>query len=256
MRLDWDRRDWLAVVDERLDHQESGRCRSDPIASGRFRVLLETLNESRTGDQTQYGLERDVPEDVTLGEALVWAREHAVAVQVRLAGGDSPDLYSAGEMRLDLPVLPEGFAVSPRRAAEWGFIDRTLDDEPIRWDVMLEVEHDPFTTKHEWYAASASARSRWWSALDGLPDCDPIELKDEVSAPVIARNTPGAMTWFLPPAPIAVVRVIGRTRDEATEAAIGVATKAAESVGWDATRFWAEDAYPTGSKPGRWNAHL
>jgi hypothetical protein len=192
----------------------------------------------------------------SLGEALSWAREHAVSVHVRLAGGDTPADYSAGEIPLEFPELPPGFEVTPRRAGDWRFIDRGLNEDPIQWDVLLNADHDPLTI-HGWYDASTVAPTEWWIALGTSRECETIELAETLPPLGKGLDENGTVTgWTYSASPIAVVRVTGRTRDEATETASTIATKAARAAGWDTASFWAEDAYPTGSKPALWNAHL
>ena len=219
-------------------------------------MLLDTLPNSATDSGSQYTSDYDAPSEVSLDDAVSWAQTHAVSVHVRLAGGDTPADYSAGEIPLEFPALPPGFCVAPRRAGDWRFIDRTLDEDPIQWDVLLNTDHDPLTI-HEWYDASAVARTEWWTALGSSPECETIELAETLPPLGKGVDTDGTVRgWTYSASPFAVIRVTGRTRDDATEEASTIATTTARAVGWDTAAFWAEDAYPTGSKPARWNAHL
>jgi hypothetical protein len=83
-----DRANWIAFVSEELGEDEAG-----PIATARFSVMLE--RESNDGDDVKV-----TEESMSLGDALVWGRERATRVLVRL-GGLGDHAYTAGDVPIE-----------------------------------------------------------------------------------------------------------------------------------------------------------
>jgi len=97
-------------------------------------------------------------EDVTLAEGLRWARERADDVRVRI--GD--ELFSAGTAAIEgLAVLADGLVVERRRPVSEEWRDRTDADEPIGWQVEVDLtppRHAPGAP--EWDAVVAEIANR------------------------------------------------------------------------------------------------
>jgi hypothetical protein len=97
------------------------------FASARFRGYIDL--GPGVGDEI---------EDASIDEALVWARERATVVLVRL--WDS-DYFSAGERNPDPDRYrewpPDGLDVRPRRPRGLEALDNTEADPPALWDLRL-----------------------------------------------------------------------------------------------------------------------
>ena len=98
--------------------------------------LAATFSASAGADEEVEGL--------TLDEALAWARSRSEQVIVRL--GDRRRLFSAGTEPIPgLPAWPPQDLALPlvrRRPGPERWKDRTGDDEPIPWCVVVAVQHD------------------------------------------------------------------------------------------------------------------
>jgi len=88
------------------------------------------------------GVEQRGPQGVSADEAIAWARGHARLVFIR--PGDSPHYYSAGaepgnagRERLTPPWPVEGGRPARRRMAGLEYLDRTVLDPPIAWEVTI-----------------------------------------------------------------------------------------------------------------------
>jgi hypothetical protein len=219
----------------------------DYIALGVFSAQIES-------DET--GLEPG-PERASAEDAIAWGRARAATVIVRCCESWENTFYSAGEKAARgqngdiLPVWPKGgLGLQPRRLPGWEHLDRTLDDEPIEWDVVLGTDVLPQPTR---FAAAFEPA-----------------LRREDSLRVVAidvRPAPVAQGGYIVLASDTVrvhVRITARTEAEATELAGDAGRRAidaalAESAA-DPSRHrvgeWQGDAYPTGSIAAAYNAGL
>jgi hypothetical protein len=125
----------IAFVGERSDEEDVFRW------SGLFDVHWETL------EGTGYGRG---PEGVPVEEAIAWAREHAVFVNVRVGDGDP--WYSAGERHLselgdedgdeELVWPAEGLVIRPR--PDGTPLDGSVQE--IAWRLQAEADDVPQPT--------------------------------------------------------------------------------------------------------------
>jgi hypothetical protein len=114
-----------AHLAEVLDADEHGHL----WATGRFLANVPSHED---------GVVIHPPEALTLRDAVVWAREHAKRVLVRVHDCEECSFYSAGRVALDgVPALPQTLELSRRRAPGWEFPDRSAGEEPIDWDVKV-----------------------------------------------------------------------------------------------------------------------
>lgn len=99
-----------------------------PVAMARFMATAYDADERPLGHV----------EDLSLEDALAWARDRGKVVEVRLSGWGE-NLYSAGVEPSEAPPLAEAPPITRRRPAGWEFLERTEADEPIEWDVVVEA---------------------------------------------------------------------------------------------------------------------
>jgi len=107
-----------AFIAEEVQFDERG-----PIATGRFLGNVQTEDGAITDS---------IDRELSLAEAIRWARERVPRVVVRIAG-EEPTLDTAVDHTRTL---------RRRRPAGWEFLDRTSADPPILWDVIVEMEKD------------------------------------------------------------------------------------------------------------------
>jgi hypothetical protein len=115
------------LIDEMSECDELG-----PVALARFSAGLYDVGERRL----------DYVEDVSLEDALVWSRDRAAVVEVRLSGWGE-NLYSAGSEASEAPLLAEAPPITPRRPAGWEFLDRTEADEMSSWKLRWRTPFGP-----------------------------------------------------------------------------------------------------------------
>jgi hypothetical protein len=233
-----DRAKSIAFVYEEVGADEAG-----PIATALFTATMER----KSGDEAPVEV---AEEAMSLDEALVWGRDRASRVVVRL-GGVGDHLYTAGEVPVDdARPLAEAPSVQPRRLPGWEFVDRTMADPPIPWDVIVEGYQPAQAVGTKYQPFDGSVGGRWAASLADAP-IEVVELRTDW-----AIEQPRGRTWVrLARFPVAVVRVKARTVEEArsvTNSLIGETTAGA-SEAWSVR---ARDAYPTGSASAQANARI
>jgi hypothetical protein len=225
--------------------EEVGEDEAGPIAKALFSLTLER--------QSGQGAAVEVAEEsMSLDDALVWARDRASRVLVRL-GGFGDHLYTAGEVPVeDARPLAEAPPVHSRRLPGWEFVDRTMADPPISWDVVVEGYQPAQAIGTKYQPFDSAVGERWAASLGDAP-IPVIELRTDW-----AIEQPKGRTWVrLARFPVAVVRVQARTVEEArsvTDHLLAETTGAADTVA--AWRVRASAAYATGSAPARANARV
>ena len=105
-----------AFITDDLDFDELG-----PIATGFFSGSVQTDDA---------GIVDAVDEEMSLAEAIRWARERTDRVVVRIAG-EEPCFDTEVDVTRRL---------GRRRPTGWEFLDRTSTDPPILWDVIVEMK--------------------------------------------------------------------------------------------------------------------
>lgn len=235
-----DRANWIAFVSEELGEDEAGL-----IATARFSVMLER----QLGDGPTVEI---ADESMALDDALVWARERATRVLVR-RGGFGDHAYTAGDMPIeDTPPLSEALPVQARRAPGWEFLDRTVADPPISWDVVVEGYQPALTVGTKYQPFDGAVGERWAASLHDAP-IQVVELRTDWTI-----DQPSGRTWVrLAQFPVAVVRVQARTVGEArsvTDHLLAETTGAADTAAAWGVR--ASAAYATGSAPACANARV
>jgi hypothetical protein len=240
MGVQADRADWVAFVSEELSEDEAG-----PIATARFSVMLE--RQSGGGDDVEI-----TEESMSLDNALAWAHERATRVLVR-RGGFGDHAYTAGEVPIeDMPPLSEALPVEPRRVPGWEFLDRTVADPPISWDVVVEGYQPAMAVGSKYQPFDGVVGERWAASLNDAP-IQVVELRADW-----AIEQPRGRTWVrLAQFPVAVVRVQARTAEEArsvTDHLLAETTGTADTAA--AWGLRASAAYATGSAPARANARV
>jgi hypothetical protein len=226
----------VARLDEKLDEDDRG-----PIATGLFWGAIEAPDVPwPNGD----AIESPIP----LADALAWARARADRVSVIVNG----EIFSAGRIPLDDPALDETLQYQRRRHVLWEFLDRTDDDPPIPWDVVVELD----TFRGGDVASEGRLNplvAQWRAEIEGSRDC---QLLDFATPTGVIGKAGGGWTGYAT-TPIVLLRLDARTHAGASRAAVAVAEDAARSAGWDPLpEFSVGGAYATGSRPAGWNAHL
>lgn len=250
---------WVAWIAEEVDDDEKG-----PIALGLFSGHLEAFGPDEPEDALDDewwppydGFSRLPPDP-----AVAWGCQRAARVIVRVCDSWENTHYSAGEVHLTwhgkpLPQWDEAdVSLGRRRLPEWEFVDRTEDDEAISWDVLIGA------TQVDGRAVPAFA-GHWRRALATNESVEIIGFEEDPTYEEVA-SWPDQMrqsglsfitTWGASPAR-AVMRLPGRTVDEARQRAIEAAENAANvamtelGVGmtgrgvWD----WHAEAFPSDSR--------
>jgi hypothetical protein len=233
-----DRANWIAFVSEELGEDEAG-----PIATARFSVTLER----RSGD----GASVEIEDSMSLDDALVWARERASRVIVQ-PGGFGVQANTAGDLPVEeMRPLSEALPIKPRRLPGWEFVDRTMADTPISWDVVVEA-YQAGRRPGEWRPFDRGVGERWGALLGAAP-IEVIELRSNWV--VLRRFERG---WTQPAEfAAAVLRVRARSVEEARSVADSLVRDAIGTT--TASTPWslrAAGAYPTGSAAARSNARV
>jgi hypothetical protein len=143
------------------------------------------------------------PQSVPVDEALAWGRGMADVVLIR--AGES-GYHSAGAAQPDgreLPEWQEGQEFARRRAVSAAYLDRTDDDEPILWQIGLQVTI-PVSELGSFPEEFNSAVARDERVIDPVPYDDPtpddgaLTDRSELAAEqkvVHARFRLSARTW-------------------------------------------------------------
>jgi hypothetical protein len=246
----------IAWIAEDVGDDEQG----GPMALGVFSAHVE-------GDDLPEGFESG-PDEVSIDDALSWARARADVVVVRY---DSPSTgtthFSAGPRQPKWPEAPlpawppPDLDLSRRRLSEWRHLDRNPDDPPISWDVVVTITQGWGDPVHG-FAADFAAR------LDNRAG---VEVVDWVAGPgggLRPEDLQGVVAYYEPPGNVAanaLVRVEASTVAQAEEAACraaracaDAALEAAGGVERHDVFRWAVDAaaYPTGSEAAEMNAGI
>ena len=156
---------WV-LLDEMADRDELG-----PVALALFIGFLFTRSEKRL----------EYVEGLSLDAALVWARERATRVEVRLSGFDA-NSYSAGSQPTPAPPIERAGEIVWRRPAGWEFLDRTEADDPIAWDVVIDADRvtlDLLATE-----GSGTVGRSWQRAVDATPGCQVQLMRDSRPRPL------------------------------------------------------------------------
>ena len=83
----------------------------------------------------------DGPDAVPIEDALAWARERAERIVVRVDRHGEQEFSAGREPVGSLPPWPPAdYVPVRRRAAGSEYMDRTTDDEPIAWAVLIVVQ--------------------------------------------------------------------------------------------------------------------
>jgi hypothetical protein len=227
----------IARLHETLDEDELG-----PIATGLFQGAIEALGVPwPDGD----AIESPIP----LPDALEWAWARADRVSVIA----DDQVFSAGRVPLADPPLDEGRIYERRRHVLWWFVDRSEDDPPISWDVVVELD-----ARRVGDVAGGGELNRlgerWRGELEASAGCRLLAMA--TSAEVVGNAGDGWTAYVA--TPMALMRLEDRTHAGAGRAAVAVAEHAARSAGWEPPppTFSVDGAYPTGSRLARRNAHL
>ena len=228
---------WV-LLDEMADRDELG-----PVALALFMGFLFTRSEKRL----------EYVEGLSLDAALVWARERAPRVEVRLSGFDATS-YSAGSEPTASPPIETAGQIVRRRPAGWEFLDRTEADDPIAWDVVIDA--DRVTLNRLATEGSGTAGRSWRKAIDEIPGCQVQLMRGKPAAPPPMEGTPGAWAAYTHE-PLAVLRVQARTAKAAMETAADTALTAGRKLGAvsDAS-LRATGAYAAGSRAAQLNTRL
>lgn len=116
-----------AFITDDLEFDERG-----PIATGFFGGSLQTEDG---------GILDAIDEQMSVAEAIRWARERTDNVIVRITGE---------EPCFDTELDPSR-EFGRRRPTGWEFLDRTSAEPPISWDVILEMRPDePLSSDGTW----------------------------------------------------------------------------------------------------------
>jgi hypothetical protein len=235
-----DRANWIAFVSEELGEDEAGL-----IATARFSVMVER----QSGDDPTVEI---ADESMALDDALVWARERATRVLVR-RGGFGDHAYTAGDVPVeDRPPLSEALPVKRRRLPGWEFVDRTMADPPISWDVVVEAYQPGLRPGATWQPFDHRVGEQWAASLAAAL-IEVVELRSDWE-----MVRPFERGWTQPAEfAAAVLRVQGRTVEEARSVADGLVRDAIRTA--TTPTPWslrAAGAYPTGSAPARANARV
>ena len=202
------------------------------------------------GDRIEEG-----PERAAAGEAIAWARERAGTVIVRCNESWENTFYSAGDTPAvgedgrAMPAWPAGgLDLGRRRLPGWEHLDRTSDDEPIEWEVVIGTDVVP---QPEGFADGFEAALRADSAVEVVAVS--ISEPPDVAEGEYAIYSGSTVRMH--------VRTTGRTLAEAVAAATSAAGRAIDAALLpDSSRpyifDWQGDAYPVGSIAASYNAHL
>lgn len=143
------------------------------------------------------------PQFAPVEEALAWGRGRADVVLIR--SGES-HYYSAGARQpegRELPEWPAGAQFTRRRAPSAAYLDRTGDDDPILWQIRLQVSV-PVRDLGEFPAAFNAAVAADERVVDAAPYADPTPDSSgatdyshlAAATPVVnARFNLSARTW-------------------------------------------------------------
>ena len=226
-------------------HEHFEFDRRGPIATGVFDCEL------RDADGELLGIYADPP--LGYADALAWGRSRADRVSVRITGNGE---YSAGRVAGADPPVDESAVFLRRRPPGWEFLDRTEDDPPILWDVIVDVG-----TRSASQIASdgrlTELGEHWLAALRSA--CEVIEVTKTGADGRIHTQTDGNLVWSsgLSTTRAAVVRLEARSWRAARQAAINAAAGAAEAAEWTPTPMVsAEHAFATGSHAAHKNARV
>lgn len=237
----------IAHLSEVIDHDE----RDGPMSTGLFNGAIEAPDVAwPNGDA--------IASPVPLPEALKWARSRADRISVVLDG----QAFSAGRFPLSGPPLDESRRFQRRRHAGWEFLDRTDDDPPIEWDVVVHVD----TLRAAEIATCGRLTPlgrRWKVAFDGAATGRLLDITTSGSDGRISDRpfeSGGrdlvARTWWAT-TPVALLRLTARTPHAASRAAVAASEDAARAAGWDPPPgFSVDGVYATGSSTADSNAHL
>jgi hypothetical protein len=218
--------------------------RRGPVALGRF--AGEVLGGSALGVAHEY-----TDGELTLPEAVSWARSRADRVSVSIAGLGT---FSAGRVLGSDPPLDESITLHQRRAPGWEFADRSDDDPVIAWDVVIEV-----STQRMSEAVGPGGWTRlgmaWRRELDRVLGCHVISTTGHEAGERFHHGDGWYAGWAA--TRIVVVRVKVSSHRQARQAATNAGTTAARQVGWEPPpMFSVNHAFASGSVAALQNARL
>lgn len=218
--------------------------RRGPLALARF--AGEIWGDPARGVVHEYS-----EDDLTLNEAVTWARSRADRVSVSIVGLGT---FSAGRISGTDPLLDESITLHERRSPGWEFADRCDDDPPISWDVVIEVSTERMSD-----AVGPDGWTRlgmaWRRELDRPPGCRLISVAPLGAEERLHHGDGWYAGWAA--TRIAVVRVEVSSHRQARQAATKAGTAAAREAGWQPPPvFSVNHAFASGSEPARQNARL
>jgi len=223
----------------------------DHLAMGVFSAGVEA-------DELPGGYD-DGPSRVPVAEALDWARERADTVIVRLAGWGAWE-FSAGERPATLggralPAWPpEVLDLGVRRMPGWEFLDRTDDEPPIAWEVL--VSGDVVLQPRGFGPVFEQALRRAPGVEVVAVAVGEVEVADSGDGTMIVVTGGGSVE--------AHVRLRASTADRAADAAVSAATRAcehaiaetAEHVDAHLVAGWGASAYAAGTTAAEANVRI
>ena len=140
------------------------------------------------------------PSNLSADEAIAWGRARSSRVLIRPR--DQVHYAAGTSVPHDIPPWPDDFDLTPRTDTKEGleWMDRTEADDPMEWDISVSPYVPPHTTTDAFL-------EQFRITLEEEPGIDLISTVRPPDHP----GTPGN--------PVAVIRLVVRTKNEAEQAA-------------------------------------